>query len=698
MALKKRLITITAVAGGFFFLTLFTMVAVVGIFTFSAYEAQSRTTNYNYQQQPPRMGTMDDVDRGGQLVAIIDGQQVAMPALKTDYDVEVRGDLVHVALTQRFENPTDEQIHAVYEFPLNRDAAVHDMTMIVGDQRIRAEIKEKVEAKKTFEKAKSEGKSASLLVQKRPNVFTQNVANIGAKDAIEIKIDYVHAVRKFDGNYELTLPLIVGPRFNPADLSANTIGGEQAEVVEGNPEDADPATLDSDRVSINVRIDSGLPLDRVESASHKVVTNRIATGDWKVELAKSRVLDNKHFELQWRYAVEDPTAGLMSSWNPSLNQGHVSVLLEAPEVPAGPVMKREMVFLLDCSGSMSGPPMEASKAFMRKALKNLRPTDTFRVIRFSDTATEFSTEPLLATPDNVERGIDYVNNLYGGGGTMMSSGIKQALDVPGDPETLRLVTFLTDGYIGNDFEILKLVDERIGNSRLYAIGVGNGVNTYLMDEIGNVGRGFTRYIDPHENVDHVATELAERLQSPVMTDIEVDWGDTVTDVYPRRIPDLFAGQSVRLVGSYAQPGETVFNVHGMVGGKRVTIPVKATLAGTDTRGVAIQQTWARTRVKALMQDMTSHPDRRVFGMDEEELKTAVTHMGLEYRLMTQWTSFVAVADVPTNSQPNGTQTESLNPAPSMSFVSGAPEPGTIGGLLLMGAAGWASRRRRKKQA
>jgi hypothetical protein len=294
-----------------------------------------------------------------------------------------------------------------------------------------------------------------------------------------------------------------------------------------------------------------------------------------------------------------------------------------------------MIFLLDTSGSMSGEPMAKVKAAMRWALQNLNPDDTFQIIRFSETASPFAAKPVENTPENIHRALDYIERLRGQGGTHMRAGIEAALRYPATPERLRLVFFMTDGYIGNEAEILHLVRRLIGDARLFAFGVGNSVNRYLLDSVAEEGRGAVDYVALHEDTRDVVERFYERVAHPYLTDLEIDWGDLdVRDLQPVRLPDLFAGQPLVLSGIYDAPGRGTVIVRGKLGRRdferrvRVTLPVRA----REHEEIAVL--WARNRIAGL----TS----RMLGGEQEALVREVTDLALRFRLVSQYTSFVAV--------------------------------------------------------
>jgi Ca-activated chloride channel family protein len=619
-------------------------------------------------------------DLGGQVQAELGGETVYFPSLKTDIDADISGDLATVTVRQVFANPLDRPVHATYLFPLNRDAAVYEMSLAVGKEIVRAKIDRIEAARKTFEEAKLQGRSAALLEQHRPNMFTQSVANLVPGYPITVTLRYVQTVTKVDGDYELVLPLVVGPRYQPpgtglppGPAGASDMGDELGSEERGAAPSTEmpfgkweiealpayppthgvdlPEDIDPERVAIRVHLDAGMPIQSVLSRTHAILVDAISDSVSEIRLSEERVIDNRDFVLKYRLAGEGIQAAILAHHDE--RGGFFSLLIEPPRVPdEAQVTPREMVFVLDCSGSMNGLPMEANKAFMREALSQLRPGDTFRIIRFSDAATEFSTRPLAATPKNIRAGIRYTNKLRGSGGTHMSSGIRQALDVPTPPGTLRIVTFLTDGYIGNEATVLSLIRRKLGDARLYAFGVGTSVNRYLLSEMGTVGRGFTRYMDPTEDVEEVAAELAARLKSPVLTDIEIDWGELApSEVHPLAIPDLFAGQSLRVQGRYTRSGEHIVRVKGLVNGRKAELPLRITLPDEDTDRDAIALVWAKTAIKDAMRELATDN-----AIDGGAVKERVTKLGLDFSLVTRWTAFVAVSEQVYNPEPGDTET------------------------------------------
>lgn len=674
-------------------------------------------------------------DRGGTIEAVADGKKINFPLLKTEMLAKVKGDLVTVTVKQTFSNPHDQPLHATYLFPLNQDAAVHRMVMEVGDERIEANIQRIEEAKATFEQAKQQGKAASLLTQHRPNMFTQNIANLMPKLPVQVTLTYSQILPKIDGQYELVLPLVVGPRYQPAgagvpptptaDVNSTTKFGQwEIENLPAYPEVAglnSPDIIDKERVSITVDIEGGLPIAELASKTHAISEEKLSESQRIIHLAEGKIIDNKDFVLRYRLGGSSTQAGLLAHQDE--RGGFFSVQLEPPAVPSvRDVVAREMVFVLDTSGSMDGEPIAASKQFMQHALHNLHPNDYFRIIRFSNNAEEFTAEPVPATAENIQQGLRYVEGLTADGGTEIPNAIQQAFAKPAQQDTLRLVVFLTDGYIGNESEVLSQIAEKIGTARIYAFGVGTSVNRFLLEEMANKGRGFARFIDPTEKADDVAIQLAGKLESPVLTDITIDWGDLqVSDISPSHIPDLFAGGAVRIQGKYRQSGQHTIKVAGLVNGRKAVLPIIVNLpASSDDQDNPIPVIWARSQIAEAMRQINMPAHLRTETIADSVLKDKVTDLGLNFSLTSQWTSFVAVSQKIVNEHLGQTEHSNIplpmvkgvtakaygdNPQQpvastqplmmAQNFSGGAtPEPSTLAGLFIIAAIGaWACYRR-----
>ncbi|MEM6357891.1 MAG: VWA domain-containing protein, partial [Pseudomonadota bacterium] len=495
---------------------------------------------------------------------------------------------------------------------------------------------------------------------------TQKVANLMPGLPVTVTLEFVQALPKIDGAYRVALPLVVGPRYQPAPDPAplastdDRIAPQPATGPTGRweinelpdyPEVAGidlPKEIERERVSITLRLTAGVPLGRIWSESHAIDVDRgeeVAT----ITLAGGKVIDNRDFLMAYTLGGAETAVGMLA--HGTEQGGHFSLLITPPERPdAAEIEQRELVFVLDTSGSMHGIPMDASKLFMQAALGTLRPDDTFRILRFASGTSAFSARPVQATPGNIRAARRYVESLEASGGTEMENAIRTAFAEPAAPGRLRLVTFLSDGYIGNEADVLRAINDVIGDARIYALGVGSSVNRYLLEEMAREGRGHVRFVDPTKDIEADALALAERIATPVLSDIRIEWGGLgAEETVPERLPDLFAGDTLRLTGRYATPGQHRIVIHGRSGGRAARLPVTVDIpADTGPEGAAIPVVWARGQIADAMRQVS-----RLAATDPRQagLKERVTALGLEHGLTTRWTSFVAVSEKVVNERP-----------------------------------------------
>ena len=586
----------------------------------------------------------DDLPGTGCLQTEIGGQLADFPLKHTKVDADVSGPVARVLVTQTFQNPYDETIEAVYVFPLPHDAAVCDFEMRIGDRTIRGDIERREEARRIYEAAKQQGHVASLLEQQRPNVFTQAVANILPGNEIDVTITYVETLPYEKGAWELVFPTVVGPRFNPPGYPVEAVTASDAfrrppdpdPTHLENPPFLAPGTRSGHDIEIAVNWDAGVPIDGLESITHRVDVRREGTRRAFVTLHPFDSIPNKDFVLRCRAKGKGPETGVLA-YNDG-KSGYLSVLVHPKlNLTTTDVTPKEMIFVLDCSGSMSGEPIAAAKALVRHALTNVDPRDTFQIIRFSENASGFAPRPVPATAMNVKRGLAYLDQLRGEGGTMMIEGIRASLGFPEDPSRLRIVMFLTDGYIGNEAEILSEVRARIGDARLFSFGVGGSVNRYLLDELGREGRGEVQYFLPGSSVREEVATFYDRIKNPYLTDVELVWrGVDVEDTLPARVPDLFGGQPLCVQARYRGGRDASLEVRGKIAGRPWHTRVPLDLPQRKGGNPAIGALWARERIAELEREDLHGADAYV--ADE------ITRLGLSHRLVTKYTSFVAVED------------------------------------------------------
>ncbi|MEM8664074.1 MAG: VWA domain-containing protein, partial [Pseudomonadota bacterium] len=443
-----------------------------------------------------------------------------------------------------------------------------------------------------------------------------------------------------------------------------------------------PEVIASERVGLDLTLRSAVPVVSLASATHDL-TLTDADGAVAAKLAGGRVVDNRDLVVRYVLGADDVTGGALA--HEDARGRFVSLTIEPPNAPSTvDAMPRELVFVLDTSGSMNGLPLEASKRFMTAALKGLRPDDHFRIIRFSTGTSDFSADPVVASAANVRRALAYVRGLSAGGGTEIDNAIRTAFATRRPEGTLRLVVFLSDGYIGNEAAVLKTVRRQIGDARLYAFGIGTAVNRYLLSAMAAEGRGIARTVDPSEDAHEAATAFAADFATPILTDIAINWGDlAVTEMTPARIPDLFAGRALRVMARYEGPPGPVA-VTGMMGGAPARLSIAVPAPASDAP--ALPLVFARSRI-------ADHERALAVGdVDKDQAREAITALGLNYGLQSRFTSFVATSTRVVNE--SGESRIAKVPLPMPAGVSATtypttpgastPEPTHLLGLIVLG--------------
>jgi len=543
---------------------------------------------------------------GGELrVAGGQGDVQAFPLKHTEVRAEITGSVARVLVNQVFQNPYDRAIEAVYVFPLPSRAAVDDMEIRLGDRVIRGVIKKREEARAMYDAARRSGRTAALLDQERPNIFTQSVANILPGEEVVVSIRFFDLLPYESGHYVFTFPMVVGPRFIPG---APVREGERGRAFDTSdvpdasritPPVLKPGERSGHDISLQVQVRAGVLLYDLASPSHSVDVESRAPGSARVSLRQEDAIPNKDFVLRYRLDGLLPEIVLLP--HRTEGPGYFLMLIQPEVQPSrARIGPKEMIFVVDCSGSMSGLPIEKVKEAMRYALENLNPLDNFQIIRFSDSVQVFAPEPVPATPSHIARALEYVDGLSGGGGTIMLEGVKAALSYPEDPQRLRIVSFMTDGYIGNEEHILAYLREHLGEARLFSFGVGDSPNRYLLDKMAEFGRGAVQYMLLNGRADESVRDFYEKIRNPYLTDIEVVWGGLgVSEIYPARIPDLFLGRPVVLFGRYEQAGAGQIALRGRLGGRPYERLLPVELPERWEGGEAVASLWARSKIEEL---------------------------------------------------------------------------------------------------
>lgn len=567
----------------------------------------------------------------GSLYKVQNGRPVeACPLKHTAVKAEISGFLARVRLTQEFRNDSLDTIEAVYTFPLPAQAAVDEMTIQAGSRTIRAEIKRRAEARKIYEEARGRGWLAGLLDQERPNIFTQSVANIEPGARVLITIGYVETLKYEEGVYEFSFPMVVGPRYIPQGIDPSRI----------SPPVAPKETRAGHDISVEVSIDAGLPIVSLATPSHETVVERPDARRAAVRLKNRTVIPNKDFILRYGVAAKQIQDTLLT--HRSGNGGYFALVIQPPErVTVEDVSPKELIFVLDTSGSMSGFPIEKAKETMSLALAGLYPRDTFNLITFSGDTHILFPRPVPATAENVRLAQEFLASRRGSGGTEMMKAIRAALDGSGEPGRVRVVCFMTDGYVGNDLEILAEV-RRHPEARVFAFGIGSAVNRFLLDGMAREGRGEVEYVSLRDDGSAAARRFHERVRNPLLTDITLDFGGLpVSDVFPKRIPDLFSAKPVVVTGRFNSAAKGRVRLSGRMSGRYVVREIAVDLPAAEPQNAVLAPVWARRRIEWLSsQDYAGLQH----GEMKREVEEEITQLGLTYRLMTPFTSFVAVEE------------------------------------------------------
>lgn len=621
------------------------------------------------------------------------------PLRKTETEVAIAGVIAQVTVRQTYANAGSAAIEARYLFPASTRAAVHGMTMKVGEREIVAKIQEKEKAKKTFEKARAKKKSAALLEQKRPNVFEMSVANILPGDVVEVTLQYSEILRPDDGTYEFVYPTVVGPRY-----SSRTTGSPDAPQHDWvqNPFLAPGAETVAAAAVVGFKFDldlkTGMPIQSLTCASHEVAINYRGKDSATIALEGGEAA-NRDVIVRYRLADQKISSGLL------LDEGEENFFLlnvQPPErvLPTN-IPPREYIFVIDVSGSMNGFPLNLAKDLFRDLIGGLRPEDSFNLLAFAGSNAVLSEKSLPATLANVKRGIRFLENRNGRGGTQLVSALRQSIALPGSLDSSRSILVITDGFISMEADAFELVRKELGRANLFAFGIGSSVNRHLIDGLAHVGMGEPFVVTEPAEAKPVAKKLRDYIASPVLTNIQVEGlGVRLLDTEPRSIPDVFAARPLTLTGKFS--GDNAMGgrikVSGKTGGGEVFS--REFVLGEATKTGGLDALWARERVRALA-------DYAQLTKNDEAVKE-VTNLGLTYSLMTPYTSFVAVDEVVRPFQGEAQLVKQVVPLPqgvSPSAIGGGskqstwlsggsvPEPGSTSVLLITLLALWGGRRR-----
>jgi Ca-activated chloride channel homolog len=609
----------------------------------------------------------DDVQSGSLLLkSAPDAQPLEALRVASTFQVQVTANVARVTLSQQFSNPTDDWVEGLYVFPLSNGSAVDELLMHIGDRVIRGDIKKRDEARAVYDQARSEGRQASLVDQERPNMFTTSVANIAPHSAITVEIAYLETIPRRDGRYTLHLPLAITPRYNSAG-------------VEATSEQVTPLV---DHVSIDVELTQGYALQSVQSLHHPVVTHTDSLGQ-HVKLSGTQVPADRDFELVWTPASANEVQGAVYAEHTG-NDTYALLMLTPPEQDVGIAQRREVEFIIDTSGSMHGPSIEQARAALQMGVDRLNSKDRFNVIRFSSSASSLFATPQPVSQTNRASAKEFISTLEADGGTEMRPPLEMAFATQPPAGFLRQIVFITDGSVGNESEIVQLIRANIGAGRLFTVGIGASPNAFFLQEAAAAGQGSYTFIAERDQVQSRMQDLFRKLESPALVGLKLQWPGADSAELAANLPsDLYAGDPLVILAKLpVLPAEKqVITLSGRTHGTAWQRQMPITSV-SDQAGIA--KLWARERIATLTR-------QRTFGGDATAAETTIVELAMQYHLVSEFTSLVAVDTTPVRPPGALARTEQVpTSAPAGSYwanTTGFAHTATSGELeLLIGFA------------
>jgi Ca-activated chloride channel family protein len=628
----------------------------------------------------------------------VSGRFEPVPLVHTDVAIDVRGLVAAATVTQQYANDSETPIEAVYVFPLPHDAAVYDLEIRIGQRVIRSVIREREEAKRIYEAAKSEGKRAALVEQERPNIFTASVANLMPGDKVDVRLRFVQPLQWEDGRIRLTFPTVVGPRYIPGTQPVGYSGtgwsldtNAVADASRITPPVRHPDSRPGHDLSLAVDLDTGFDTASIKCVSHAVNVRKLDDGRQRVELAAGATLPNRDFVLELQQAAGAvPQTALFLSPEPGTGETHFLLAAFPPTAPRTERVPIEMLYLVDVSGSMAGTSIEQAREALLQALDRLSPGDRFGIVAFESNFTAFAPEPLLATTGNLDAARRWVRSLQANGGTEMLPALRHLMAFPRSVGHLRHILVLTDGDLGNEEQIFDALRRDLGDARLFTVAIGSAPNHFLATKMAQFGRGsFTHIADAAEIRDQIG-RLLDRIASPVLTDVTLAFeGVQPAEIYPEKLPDLFLRQPLVIYGRIAngKAGRIRFAARAGSSAFEANIPFDTAKASFHP---GITTLWARQRIEGALDRWRTAEEK-----ERDGIRSAIVADAIRYRLVTRFTSLVAVEEVVAN--PGGQQQTAAVPTElphgwQLDKVFSAPATGTadefleaLGVVLLLGS-------------
>ncbi len=567
-----------------------------------------------------------------------------LPLKSTRADVRIAGVIAQVEVTQVYKNEGQNTLEAIYVFPASTRAAVYAMKMTIGQRTIAARIKEREQARQDYEKAKAEGRSASLLEQQRPNVFQMNVANILPGDEIRVEFSYTELLVPEENVYEFVYPTVVGPRYSETSQEG---APDREKFVETPYQKKGESPLYQFGLDLVLR--SGVPIAGIECPSHQIAAQMMGEKTASIHLPESTGSGNRDFVLRYSLAGGKIETGMLLY--PGKGEKFFLLMMEPPErVGKKDIVPREYVFIVDVSGSMNGFPLDTAKTLMKNLLSGLRADESFNLVLFAGTSALFKEKSVPGTEDNLEDALEFLGEREGSGGTSLLPALDRALKLPRTQGTSRIAVVVTDGYVTAEKEAFELIRGRMGEMNLFSFGIGSSVNRFLIEGMAKAGMGEPFVVLKPEESEKTARRFREYIESPVMQGIKLDFlgGFAAYDFEPVSIPDLFASRPIIVYGKYRGEPKGAVVVRGHVPGEQLEGRMEVAEANSSEDNAALRYLWARQKIVWLS-------DMNKLQRDDARVKQVID-LGLKYNLLTDYTSFIAVDTVV---RADGTKTETV---------------------------------------
>ncbi len=628
---------------------------IIGLLAFIVSQAAKAQTG--------TMASLNEAESGQLLFQTDNGQFQQAVHLGTEVEVQIQGMIARVQYRQTFKNDSRDWREAVYVFPLAENAAVNEMEIRLGERVIRAEIKEKAEARAIYEQAKSNGQVAALTEQQRPNLFTQSVANIAPGEQIEVILNFVQAVSYDSGTFSFYLPTTITPRFMPGPTLIEPAEEQSYRTSPFGWAQATTQVPDADRISpfmlpdpedepvnpiqIDIQLEAGLLLSRISSRNHDIDLNKQGSVE-QISLSRPTSM-NRDFWLEWvPIASAQPEAAVFQEHIDG--EDYALLMLLPPQIQAAEEqdLPREVVFIIDTSGSMGGSSIDQAKSSLQLALRRIDDGDLFNIIEFNTNHRALFAAPVPANQANLQLASNFVRRLRSTGGTNMLPALAQALSTPATEGYLKQVLFITDGAIGNEAELFELIHQQLDDARLFTVGIGSAPNSHFMSRAARFGRGTYEYISQQSEISGRMNNLFRKLESPILSDLQIQWPDSAgadIEFFPERIPDLYSGEPLvmsvkasELNGELTISGATAQSPWT----QRLMLqsPQAAQAGGspeTSTPHTGVATLWARHKIAALMDGLSR-------GRNAAEVRTEVLQVAIPHKLISAYTSLVAVEE------------------------------------------------------